>query len=486
MRTARRWLPALVMCIGTLAGAGAAPALAATAVTGTSAGETQETADIKDRILQIPGMHFVEEKPYQGYRYLVLTYTQPVDHRHPDRGTFEQRFTLLHKSTDRPTVFYTSGYNVSTTPSRSEPTRIVDGNQVSMEYRFFTPSRPQPADWSTLDIWQAANDQHRLYQALKTVYGKNWLATGGSKGGMTATYYRRFFPHDMNGTVAYVAPNDVRNGDDRPYDRFFATVGDKACRTQLDSVQREALVRRDEIVARYQKWADENGKTFKVVGSADKAYENVVLDLVWSFWQYHLQSDCASVPATKASTDELYKFIDTISGFDGYTDQGLERFTPYYYQAGTELGSPTFKSPHLKGLLRYPGIYAPRNYVSRDIPMKWKPGVMADVDRWVRNDSTQMLFVYGQNDPWGAEPFRLGRNAAARHDFRFVAPGGNHGSNIAQLVADERATATAEVLKWAGVAPAAVQKDERHAKPLAPYDAKLDRQPVEREASLRP
>ncbi|MEU1310671.1 S28 family serine protease [Streptomyces cinnamoneus] len=477
MRKAVRALLALTMSIGAVGAGGATAGAATTADT---------TPDIKQRILSIPGMSFVEEKPYEGYRYLVLNYKQPVDHRNPAKGTFEQRFTLLHKATDRPTVFFTSGYNVSTNPSRSEPTRIVDGNQVSMEYRYFTPSRPKPADWSKLDIWQAASDQHRLFQALKPVYNKNWLATGGSKGGMTATYFRRFYPNDMNGTVAYVAPNDVVNNEDSAYDRFFAGVGDKACRTQLESVQREALVRRDEIVARYQKWADANQKTFKVVGSADKAYENVVLDLVWAFWQYHLQSDCKTVPATKASTDELYKFIDDISGFEAYTDQGLEQFTPYYYQAGTELGAPTFKSPHLKGLLRYPGIYQPRNYVPRDIPMTFRNGAMADVDRWVREDSKRMLFVYGQNDPWSAEPFRLGKNAAARHDFRFYAPGGNHGSKISDLVADERAVATAEVLRWAGVAPAAVQKDDKHAKPLAPYDAKLDRTPVEKRNTLRP
>ncbi|MGK5544528.1 S28 family serine protease [Streptomyces sp. URMC 127] len=474
MRKAFRWLLALTVLAGTVGAGG----------TATAAADTEP--DIKERVLKIPGMKLVEEKPYEGYRYLVLTYDQPVDHRNPAKGTFQQRFTLLHKSTARPTVFFTSGYDVNTNPGRSEPTRIVDGNQVSLEYRFFTPSRPQPADWSKLDIYQAASDQHRLYAALKPLYGKNWLATGGSKGGMTATYYRRFFPDDMNGTVAYVAPNDVVNDEDSAYDRFFANVGDQACRNQLNSVQRQALLRRGEIVARYQKWAGENGKTFKVLGNADRAYENVVLDLTFAFWQYHLQSDCASVPATNASTDQLYKFIDDISGFDGYTDQGLARFTPYYYQAGTELGAPSMRNAHLKGLLRYPDAIQPRAYVPRDIPMTFKRHAMADIDRWVREDSKRMLFVYGQNDPWSSEPFRLGRNAAARDDYRFYAPGGNHGSNIAQLVADERAKATAKVLEWAGVAPASVTAGASQAKPLATYDAKLDQPLVDPRKGLRP
>ncbi|KUJ69228.1 aminopeptidase [Streptomyces albus subsp. albus] len=474
MRKALRWLLSLVVLIGTL-GAGAASATGAA---------TAAEPDIKERILAIPGMSLVEEKPYSGYRFFVLNYNQPIDHRHPSKGTFEQRITLLHKSTDRPTVFFTSGYNVNTNPRRSEPTQIIDGNQLSMEYRFFTPSRPQPADWSKLDIWQAASDQHRLYKALKPIYGKNWLATGGSKGGMTATYFRRFYPHDMNGTVAYVAPNDVVNKEDSAYDRFFAGVGSAECRAKLNAVQREALVRRDEIVARYQKWADGEKQTFEVVGSADKAYENVVLDLVWAFWQYHLEKDCADVPAATASTDELYSFIDEISGFSAYTDQGLETYTPYYYQAGTQLGSPSFETPHLDGLLRYPGIYNPRNYVPRSIPMKFHPSAMRDVDSWVRHDAKRMLFVYGQNDPWGAEQFRLGKGS--KDSYVFTVPGGNHGSNVAGLKAAEKEKATAEILEWAGVAPAAVVNGDQPARPLAKHDAKLDKRDIEREPLLRP
>ena len=66
-----------------------------------------------------------------------------MDHRHPEKGTFKQRISLLHKSEDRPNVFFTSGYAAHEEPSRSEPTQMVDGNQVSMEYRFFDPSRPR-------------------------------------------------------------------------------------------------------------------------------------------------------------------------------------------------------------------------------------------------------------------------------------------------------------------------------------------------------
>ncbi|MGV9425142.1 S28 family serine protease [Streptomyces sp. NPDC003656] len=473
MRKALRWLLALTVLLGTLGAAGTAGAA------------TAAPADIKDRLLAIPGMSLIEEKPYSGYRFFVLNFTQPVDHRHPDRGTFQQRITVLHKDTSRPTVFYTGGYNVSTTPSRREPTQIVDGNQVSLEYRYFTPSRPAPADWSKLDIWQAANDQHRVFQALKSVYSANWLATGGSKGGMTATYYERFYPRDMDGVVAYVAPNDVVNNEDSAYDRFFEHVGTKECRDRLNAVQREALVRREALEKRYAQFATEGGYTFTTVGSLDKAYEAVVLDYVWGFWQYN-GPDCDSIPAdaAHASDDAIWDSVDTISGFSAYTDQGLEQYTPYYYQAGTQLGSPTIHFPHIeRRLIRY-GYQPPRDFVPRSIPMRFQPGAMRDVDTWVRHHARHMLFVYGQNDPWGAERFRPG--AGARDSYVFTAPGMNHGANVAGLTGGQRTLATARILDWAGVASPAVQDDPAAAKPLARFDARLDVRDVEREPALRP
>ncbi|MFH9421008.1 S28 family serine protease [Streptomyces sp. NPDC017529] len=473
MRKAIRCLLSLAVLIGT-ASAGTASATAATAA-------KPKATDIKDRILAIPGMSLVQEKPADGYRFFVLNYTQPIDHQHPSKGTFQQRLTLLHKSVDRPTVFFTSGYNVSTEVRRSEPTQIIDGNQVSMEYRFFTPSRPQPADWTKLNIRQAANDQHRIFKALHRIYDQNWISTGGSKGGMTATYYRRFFPDDMDGTVAYVAPNDVDNNEDSAYDRFFKTVGTAQCRSDLATLEREALLRRGEMVNRYTKWAQENKKTFKVVGNADKAYEVLVTDLVFGFWQYQpAATACAEVPKKTATTDELWKWIDKIGGFDSYTDQGLEANTPYYYQAGTQLGEPGYKYDHLKDLLHYPGINNSRTFVPRDIPMHFQKNVMRDVDRWVRHDAERMMFVNGEWDPWSAEPFRLG--SGSEDSYVFKVAGGNHGANIAKLKEADRKKATEELLDWAGVEV----EEGAKATPQAPFDKKLDKRDVTEMSMLRP
>ncbi|MBW1603081.1 aminopeptidase [Streptomyces sp. JJ66] len=491
MRAVLRWVLAFVVLIGT-AVAGTASGGVATAAESGSAEPDRAESGIKDRLLAIDGMELVAEKPVDGYRFFVLTYEQPVDHRRPWRGTFEQRISVLHKSVDRPTVFYTSGYGLNPNPSRSEPTRIADANQVSMEYRFFTPSRPEPADWSKLDIWQAASDQHRIHAALDGIYDQNWISTGGSKGGMTATYYRRFYPRDMDGTVAYVAPNNTNIYNDRAYDRFFATVSTRECRDRLEGVQRQALRQRGELVARYEEMAQKEGYSFELYGSADRAFEVVVLDLVWAFFQYQDEADCGQAPGANASVDELYTYLDQVSGFAFYTDQGMTPYTPYYYQAATELGFPTVRTPHLRGLLRYPDVNHPRNAVPDEIDLPYFDWyAMRDIDRWVRGRSSQMLFVNGENDPWGAEPFRVGRHTDDTHVF--VAPGANHGANIAQLRDADRVTATEAVLRWADVADerpasgrAAASSAAGLPQALAPYDASLDRPMVERTPTRLP
>ncbi|RLK59086.1 S28 family serine protease [Actinokineospora cianjurensis] len=445
---------AVAAVVGVAVAASPAQASPATAVS-----QNATNADILDQLKAVPGLTVVSESatPPAGYRFFLLTFKQPVDHHNPRGATFEQRFQLLHKDTARPVVLHTTGYNMPVTAFRSEPTRLVDGNQISVEQRFFTPSRPANADWDDLNIWQAATDHHRIVSALKRVYAAKWISTGASKGGMTSIYHRRFYPDDVDGVVAYVAPNDAVNDSDRAYDRFFQTVGnDPACRTKLEDVQKEALKRRTALVAKYQGAATAAGWTFTgVLGSIDKAYEMTVLDTVWAFWQYSTQADCATVPAKTATDDQLYAFIDATAGFAFYADQGITPYAPYFYQAATQLGWPQPKFEHLRGLTKYPNLYQANSSLPPDLRRRHDSRPMLDVDRWVRTRGSELLFVYGANDPWGAEQFVPSR----RDSHLYVAPGANHGANIAALSPADQTAATATLRRWANVtAPAFAEK----------------------------
>lgn len=409
------------------------------------------------RLRAIPGMRVVGERPADptmpGVRVIDLLYAQPADHRDPTGQHFEQRLTLLHRGFDRPTVAYTTGYNLPDKPHPTEPTKLVDGNQINIEHRFFEPSRPNPANWSELNIWQSAADEHQLISVLKHLYAYQWITTGASKGGMTAVYHHRFYPQDVDGTVAYVAPDEINNESDR-YDRFLNTVGtDPACREGLREVQRQALLRRDDMLAHLNTYARQRGYTFdRLVGNADRGLEMTVLDVPFTFWQYRGQQECSKVPKAQESTDKIFDFLDQTVQFSNYTDQGLDKYLPYNYQAGTQLGWPHVSHNHLAGLLHNQNLDEPRSLVPRRIPMRYEPWAIRDVDAWVRMAGSRLMFVYGGNDPWSAQPFELG--PGSRDSYRYVVAGGNHGSEISGLPSQQRGEAESTVRRWSGAGQA--------------------------------
>jgi hypothetical protein len=411
--------------------------------------------ELLDRLAQVPGLTFVDEQlsPAPGFRFLVLTFTQPVDHNRSEQGTFQQTLTLLHRSFDAPTVAFTTGYDLPIVAFRDEPTALVDGNQLGIEERFFASSRPEPADYRDVDIYQAAADHHRVIDALKSVYAGRWLSTGASKGGMATVYHRRFFPDDVDGSIAYVAPNDVVNSVDA-YDEFFEHVGsDPACEESLWHLQRRALSMRDEIQPWLTDLVADIGCTFEAGRSMDEMYEALVVTLDWGFWQSRSEEDCPFIPGPDAYPFEVLDYVGAMGALyacDGFIESG--EYITYYYQAGTELGWPAREYPHLKDLLRYPGAEGPRTFVPADIPMHFDPFVMDDIDHWVRSAGSELMFIYGENDPWGAEPFELG--AKTRDSYWYLAPGVNHSyAGIATLTEPEQLEAANTVRRWAGLPP---------------------------------
>jgi hypothetical protein len=440
--TRRRLLTSAVSAAG-LAAAAAVPARAA----GPPRPGTGED-DVADALRTLPGLRLIEERQdaEPGYRHFVLGLRQPVDHTNPAAGTFEQRLTLLHAAADRPTVLFSTGYHAVLTPRRTEPARLLGANQLQVEHRYFGASRPADPGFTHLTIRQAADDHHRAVRLFRRLYPGSWISTGGSKGGMAGVYHRRFHPRDVRGTVAYSAPNNVDDRDDSAYLRFLETVGTPADREALRAVQRHILLRRAELVARYEAWAVATGDTFRIVGGADKALETAVLRLPFMFWQRGTPSDVAAIPGPDATADALYTWLDHITGLPLYADALARNYIPYWYQIGTQLGYGSVPTGHLADLLRHPGAMEARNFVPRDVPMRFDPAAMPDIDRWVRRRGSGLLFVYGTQDPAAAAPFRPGGP-----DSRALwVPGGNHGADIADLPPADRTAAEDTLRRWAG------------------------------------
>jgi len=209
--------------------------------------------DLLERLNALPGVTATEIPSHYGYpRQFALDITQPVDHDRPNGPTFTQRAYLSHADEDLPMVFGPNGYG-ATEESWEELAFILQCNGVYVTHRYFPGSRPQPTDWRYLDIRQAAADHHRIVVLLEAIYPGPWVSAGSSKSGMTALFHRRFWPDDVDATVAYVAPLMFDVEDERFLPWLAARLARPIARAQvtdLDAVPGDVVVNATGLGAR--------------------------------------------------------------------------------------------------------------------------------------------------------------------------------------------------------------------------------------------
>jgi hypothetical protein len=319
-------------------------------------------------------------------------------------------------------------------------------NQLQVEHRYFGISVPHPTDWSKLTVRQSAADFHEIVAALKPLYRAHWVNTGRSKGGMTSVYHRRFYPADLDGTLAEVAPLSFAL-DDHRYVEFLDQVGGdefRDCRANLYGFQAALLAKRQEIEPALS-------GSYAIVGGLDVAYEDAVLELPFLFWQYGNpkgEFGCEHIPGRDASVAELADFFQKINGVNSYDDEAMKAFQPYYYQVAAELGGPGYRLSHLDGLLRYPPTVD--HLLPKGVRTEFTPATMRDMQSWVATQARRLMFVYGEYDPWSAGAFQAINQSAGNQNLWYLQPKGNHSSQFSSLPEPDRAEALKTLGQWLG------------------------------------
>jgi len=144
-----------------------------------------------------------EDSTMRSYYFCV---EQPIDHNNPAKGTFKQRCYIQFVSYNSPVVLETDGYCMPDSIENQETADIVkflSANYMRVEHRYFGKSLPEPfenTDFTYLYTDQAAADLHTVVTLMqKHIFpaSNKWVATGTSKGGITATLYAYY--SDKNG-----------------------------------------------------------------------------------------------------------------------------------------------------------------------------------------------------------------------------------------------------------------------------------------------
>ena len=239
-----------------------------------------QNSELEDRLYDLAYTKFEKKKSVQDFPTYELRIKQPIDHKNPKKGHFYQRVLLVHRGFDKANVLNTNGYTLESRPS--ELCDLLDANYISVEHRYFGASTPNIDDWQYLNVEQLTADLHRIKTVLDDIYTGKWVNTGISKGGETTTYYRYYYPDDMDATVAYVAPfeNDLK---DKRFYKFLDKVGDSACRTDMFEYQKRVLKAKDDLLPLLKYYAKGKGTEFNIIGGLEAAFEMAVLELPFSF-----------------------------------------------------------------------------------------------------------------------------------------------------------------------------------------------------------
>lgn len=375
----------------------------------------------------------------------VTYFTQPLDHRHPEKGSFRQRVIVSHVGFDRPTVIVTEGYGAAyalRSQYREELSKLLNANMIFVEYRYFLESTPEPKDWQYLTAENSADDLHAITTAFKNIYPGKWIATGISKGGQTTLLYRTFYPDDVDISVPYVAPlcYGVEDGRHEP---FLHKVSTPENRKIIEDFQLEALKRKATLLPRFEKYCTEKNYSFRA--PIEEIYDYSVLEYSFALWQWG--TPISSIPATTASDDEIFSHLLAISEPGYFTADSPN--ASFFVQAARELGYYGYDVQPFK---QYLSIQSSEGYLHRLMlpeelkDMPFDKTLSKKITKFLKKQDPKMIFIYGQNDPWTAAGVTWLKNKKNIHVF--IQPNGSHLARISTLPEAEKAEVMELINEW--------------------------------------
>ncbi|MDX8338742.1 S28 family serine protease [Draconibacterium sp. IB214405] len=377
-------------------------------------------------------------------KYKIMV-EQPVDHSDPSKGTFLQRVLIADKGVDQPVVFITEGYNggYSENPKYiNELCPILGANQICMDHRYFGESMPEPLNWDYLTVRNAAADHHHVIQLMKKYYSGKWISTGISKGGQTTVYHRWLYPNDVDVSVPYVAPLNFGVEDGR-HEPFIAnTTGTAEGRAKVRAFQLQILKNRETYLPLLAQYCAD--KKLHPLLNNDELLDYVVLEFSYGFWQYDNSLD--DIPALDAPATELFAELVKVSSPMYLASEGVDIFKSFYVQAAHELG---YYGYDVEPFAAYLSIKSAEGWLNRiylsELNIEYKKKTAKEVKKFIKKTDANMLFIYGEWDPWSASAFEVPNKP---NFLKIVKPKGSHSTRIGNLPTEQKQQVKETLEDW--------------------------------------
>ncbi len=389
-----------------------------------------------------PKAEIIKTKPKDHFKEaFTLILKEPLYHKNPKAGTFKHYVYLSHLGYEKPNILVTEGYNAR--PRTYELSKILNGNQIQVEYRFYGKSRPNPIPWQYLKNDQAIEDYHQLVTKLKKLYTGKWISTGISKGGETVLIYKSKYPNDMDVAVPYVAPLINRQEDARTV-THYNTIGTDACRARIIHFQRQVLQNRANVLREINTYAAKKNMKFTKM-PVEEALEYAVMEFPFSFWQWG--GKCDDIPEENATPKEMFDYLNQIVGISFYNDKTYYDLLPSYYQHMTELGYYGFDTKPVKDLLKIAKKPTNLRFAPKNTDLTYNPTYIQNVRDYIENRGNKILYIYGEYDTWGACAPHPKPNVDA---LKMILKGGSHKTRIKDFSKEDQQKIYDQLQKWLG------------------------------------
>ena len=407
-----------------------------------------QTLDLEAFLKSQPQIKSVEK--IEGNKFFNATYKimveQPIDHSDLTKGNFQQLVFVADKGKENPVLLITEGYGAGYAANKrylNELSPMLNSNQICIEHRYFGESWPVPINWDYLTVANAAADHHKITELFKQFYSGKWINSGISKGGQTAIYHRSLYPNDVDVSVAYVCPLNfgVEDGRHEPFLRDVS--GTPEIRKQIEEFQLAILKNREFIIPKLKEYSSQKKYTYRI--SIDEVLDYCVLEYPFALWQWGRFVD--EIPSANTEIDELFNHLIKVSEPSYFAVEGMERNKSFFVQAARELGYYGYDTKPFK---KYLSIKTSKDYLSKiflpdDLKIKYKKSTAKKVRRFIKNTDSEILFIYGEFDPWSASAFEV----PEKDNFlKIVKPGGSHSSRINNLPKNQKEQVKFTLEKW--------------------------------------
>jgi hypothetical protein len=380
-------------------------------------------------------------------RKFLITLTQPLDHFSQQNDFFEQRIFVFHKSTTKPVVFVTEGYDAAYAESPSynhELCEMLDANLIVVEHRFFGQSKPENYDWKYLTVKQAAADHHNVAKPLKKLYNQKWISTGTSKGGTTALYHKALYPSDVDIVVPYVAPMAIAQEDPRPIDWILNQAADAKIRKQISDYQEFVLKNKSAAIQFLKAHQEKSNCVFKM--DLEAVVEYTVFEYAFSFWQWGISP--SRIPTKKQGVDAAVNHLFMlVSPSTFYVDSNTSSAI-YYYQAYHETGYYCFNEMAKRFKKLSQSDYSNRIMAPKNLNIEYNPKTHQEIIQILNEKGHHIIQIHGEIDPWRYAAWEPNDKLDS---YFFVAKGAPHSANYKSLNSEQKALFDKAILQWSGI-----------------------------------